>query len=76
MVAEYLAELALETGKNRLKDKVDEQRLKIALSNYIERNRKYNEICTFAEEIDFQGLVKFIEQDLISCVSNRLFEPS
>lgn len=35
MVAEYLAELALEVGKNRLKDKVDEQRLKIALSNYI-----------------------------------------
>lgn len=76
MVAEYLAELALEVGKNRLKDKVDEQRLKIALSNYIQRNRKYNEICTLAEEIDFQELVEFIELDLISCVSNRLFEPS
>lgn len=76
MIAEYLAELALDMGKDKLKDKVDEQKLKTALSNYIERHRKYNEICTLAEEIDFQGLVEYLEQDLFSCVSNRLFEPS
>lgn len=38
MVAEYLVELALDVGKDRLKDKVDKQKLKSALLNYIERH--------------------------------------
>lgn len=40
MVKEYLAELALDIGMDRFKDRVDEQKLKSALLDYIERQRK------------------------------------
>ena len=73
MVKEYLAELALDIGKNWFKDRVDQQKLKSALLDYIERQRKYNEVCTFAEEIDFQGLVEYIDQNLLDTVSIRTF---
>ncbi|MCM1148890.1 MAG: hypothetical protein NC319_02220 [Butyricicoccus sp.] len=75
MVADYLVGLALDAGKDKLKDKVDEQKLRSALQNYIEQHRKYNEVCTLAEEIDFQGLVEYIELNLLSSVNNRLFAP-
>lgn len=73
MVKEYLAELALDIGKKRFKNKIDEQKLKSVLLNYIERQEKYNEVCTFAGEIDFQGLVEYIDQDLLDVVNTRLF---
>ncbi len=76
MVKEYLAELALDAGKNRFKDKIDEQKLKSALINYIENQQKYNEVCTLAEEIDFQGLVEYIEQNFLDAVNDRIFAPS
>lgn len=76
MVKEYLAELALDAGKNQFKNRVDEQKLKSALMNYIARQQKYNEICTLAEEIDFQGLVEYIDQNLLDAVNNRLFAPN
>lgn len=44
--------------------------------NYIARQQKYNEICTLAEEIDFQGLVEYIDQNLLDAVNNRLFAPN
>lgn len=75
MVKEYLAELGLDIGKNWIKDRIDEQKLKSALLDYIERQRKYNEVCAFAEEIDFQGLMEYIDQNLLDDVSTRLFAP-
>lgn len=76
MVKDYLAELALDVGKDKIKDKFDEKALKVILSKYIERHQKYNEVCTLAEEIDFQGLVEYIQRNLLNSVSNRLFAPS
>lgn len=73
MVKEYLAELALDVGKNWFQEKIDEYKLKSALLNYIERQEKYNEVCTFTEEIDFQGLLEYIDQNLLDAVSTRIF---
>lgn len=75
MVKEYLVELAIDAGKNQFGNKVNEQKLKSILSNYIESQRSYNEICALAEEIDFQGLVEYIKQDLLDSVNVRLFAP-
>ena len=76
MVKDYLAGLVLDASKDRIKDKFDEKTLKTILLNYIEGHRKYNDICTLSEEFDFQGLVEYIQQNLLNSVSSRLFAVS
>lgn len=74
--AEYVAGLGLEAAKERAHDKLDEKKLRTELINYIERQRKYNEMCTMAEEIDFQGLVEYIQNNLLEQAGVRLFDPN
>lgn len=74
--AEYVANLGVDAAKEKFKDKIDEQKLKAALSEYIEHQRKYNEMCSLAEEIDFRGLVEYIRADLLDEVGTRIFDPN
>lgn len=74
--AEYVAALGLDAAKERVRDKLDENKLRTELINYVERQRKYNEICTMAEEIDFQGLVEYIQNNLLEQAGVRIFDPS
>lgn len=74
--ADYVAGLGLDACKDRIKVRIDEIRLKSALIAYIERQRKYNDICTIAEEIDFQGLVEYISSNLIDDTGTRVFDPN
>ena len=73
-VAEYVAGLGLDVAKERVHDKLDEEKLRTELTSYIERQRKYNEMCTMAEEIDFQGLVEYIQNNLLEQAGVRIFE--
>jgi len=75
-VKEWLTELALNAGKNLFSTKLDEKKLKLTFSDYLNGQQKYNEICALAEEIDFQGLVEYIEQNLSEAPNNQLFSPS
>ena len=75
-VSEFVATLGLDVVKNKAKKKIDEKKLRSALTSYIERQRKYNEICTLAEEIDFQGLVEYIRNNLIIDTGTRVFDPN
>lgn len=77
-IAGYLADLGVDAAKEFLSRKIDEKQLRESLIEYIERQRKYNEVCSLAEEIDFQGLVEYIRNNLvddvikrISCVSSK-----
>ncbi len=74
--SEYMANLGLDALKNRITKKIDEKKLRSALASYIEKQKKYNEMCTLAEEIDFQGLVEYIRNHLIDDTSTRVFDPS
>lgn len=74
--AEYVAGLGLDAVKERGHDKLDEQKLRTELVNYIERQRKYNEMCTMANEIDFQGLVNYIQNNLLEQAGVRIFDPN
>lgn len=47
-----------------------------ALVDYIKRQRKYNDLVTLAEEIDFQGLIEYICTELLLDVECRIFNPS
>lgn len=76
LVGDYIAGLGLDAAKQHMESKIDEHKLKCALKEYIESERKYNDICTMAEECDFQGLVKYITQELLDDVENRFFAVS
>lgn len=75
-VADYVAGLGFDACKDRIKGRMDETKLKSALIAYIERQRKYNDICTIAEEIDFQGLAEYISSSLIDDTVTRVFDPN
>ena len=72
-ILEYIVNLGLDIAKNHVKFKLDEYKLKIVLQEYIEREKKYNEICTMAEECDFQVLIEYISNNLLSDIEKSLF---
>ena len=76
IASEYVAGLGLDVAKNKIKKKINEEKLRSSLTTFIERQKNYNEMCTLAEEIDFQGLVEYIRNDLISAAGTRIFDPS
>lgn len=75
-VADYAASLGLDAFKDRIKDKIDDKKLRAALVTYIEKQRNYNDLCTLTEEIDFQGLVEYISGNLIDDAGTRVFDPN
>ena len=74
-VAESLAEIGIDIIKNRTQELVDKKKLQESLTEYIINQRKYNEICVTAEEIDFQGLVEYIRSSLLDDINIRVFSP-
>lgn len=76
MITEYLAELGLDAAKEQIVEKLNENKLRASLTGYIERTRKYDEMVALAEEINFEGLVEYIQTDLISDVKIRIFDLS
>ena len=60
LVGDYIAGLGLDAAKQHMESKIDEHKLKCALKEYIESERKYNDLCTMAEECDFQGIVEYL----------------
>ena len=74
--AEYVAGLGFDVAKECGQGKLDEKKLRSELTSYIERQRKYNEMCSLAEEIDFQGLVEYIQNNLLEQAGVRIFDPN
>lgn len=72
-ICECFVELGLEIGKHHLKERFDKKTVSIKLRDFIERHRKYNETCSLAEECDFQGLVEYIENEMIEDADLRIF---
>ncbi len=76
VASEYVASLGLDAVMNKFREKIDEKKLRSVLTTYIGKQRKYHEICTFAEEIDFQGLVEYTQKNLIDAICTRVFDPN
>jgi hypothetical protein len=76
VASEYVASLGLDAVKKRFKEKIDEKKLRSVLTSYIEKQKKYHEICTLAEEIDFHGLVEYMQINLVDATSTRVFDPN
>ena len=71
--AEYLAGLGLDVAKKHFANKIDEKKLKEALTSYIKKQKKYNEICAIDEECDFEGLIEYISNNMIDDLERRFF---
>lgn len=71
-----IADLACDLGKKHFTAKIDEHKLRENIRSYIEHHRKYNYMCSLAEEIDFQGLIEYIDGHLLDDVSIRIFSPN
>ena len=69
----YIADIGVAAAKKQFNIKLDEKKARAALSNYMERQRKYNLNCSKDEEIDFEGLSKYICDELLDDVTIRLF---
>lgn len=73
VLADYLAEIGFDAGKGFLINKQEEMKIRKEISRYIESQRKYNELCSLAEEIDFEGIIKYLQGNFIVDISKRLF---
>ncbi len=72
-LAEFITKLGLEAGKKYLEKRVDEFKLRKKLMTFIEGQRKYNEVCSIGEELDYQGLLDYFQSDLQEDLVNRVF---
>ena len=73
IVVDYLSNIGLEVVRDRIKDSAMETAARDRLRDYLARQKRINEVCTREEEIDFEGLAKYILEDLIEDVKIRLF---
>lgn len=69
----YIADIGVAAAKKQLNTKLDEKKACAVLSDYLERQKKYNFNCSKDEEIDFEGLSKYIRDELLDDVTIRLF---
>ena len=69
----YIADIGVAAAKKQFNIKLDEKKARAALSDYMERQEKYNFNCSKDEEIDFEGLSKYIRDELLDDVTTRLF---
>lgn len=72
-VSGFLVDLGIKIGGGIVENKFDERGLKADLKAYINRQEKYNSICSIAEEIDFQGFVDYISKELLNDIEKGIF---
>ena len=68
-----VADIGIDAAKEHFKNKRLEAKAKEKLAEYLTRQKKYNFDCSLEEEIDFEGLAKYIHNDLMDDVKIRLF---
>lgn len=69
----FIADIGLDAAKGRYKIAQDKRQARAKLTDYLARQQKYNFDCSLEEEIDFEGLAKYIRGNLMDDVQKRLF---
>lgn len=72
-LADYLTGIGFDAGKDFILAKKEEKEIRSELHQYIENQRKYNEMCSLAEEIDFEGIIEYLQGNFMDDIRNRLF---
>ena len=73
MIEEYIGNLALEVIKDKVTVAFDKKRLKSDLVEYVKKQKKYNETCQLADEMDYQGLMDYVKVNFLEDASERMF---
>lgn len=69
----FIDDIGLDAAKGRYKITQDKLQARAKLMDYLARQQKYNFTCSLEEEIDFEGLAKYIRDNLMDDVKNYLF---
>lgn len=72
MLVDYIVTLGLDSFKGFIGEKYDAHRMKEAILSYVEKQRNINLNCTLEEEIDFEGVVEYLCNDLHEDIEQRL----
>ena len=67
-ILDFIVELGLDAGLKYFKNRLNTNKLKDSLRQYIKNQEAYNELSSLEEEIDFQGLADFIETSFMEKV--------
>lgn len=73
MLPEIIAELGVDAAIEYSKNKIDEARLKSALIEAVEGQKKYHELASLTEEFDFDGLINYVKDHLVNELDICLF---
>lgn len=73
VLAEYIADLACGTAKQKFDGKINETKLKKTICEFAKSQKKYQEAALLCEEIDYQGLYEYISSKYLDLVVNRCF---
>lgn len=71
-VKDYLIDLGLAVSHDKIKNSIQEKQVRERLEDFIQREGKYNYLCTTEEEVDFEALTDYLKSDLITDVRVRL----
>lgn len=73
MLKEYIVDLACETAIQKFGDKINRERLKHIVDEFVMKQKKFHEVALLNDEIDYQGLFEFIKSGYIDLVIERCF---
>jgi hypothetical protein len=73
IVVDYLSNIGLDVVRDRITNSAIESAARDRLRDYLTRQKKTNEVCTREEEIDFERLANYVQEELIEDVKVRLF---
>ena len=70
---DMIADIGIEAVKERLGLRMEKAKARKEVSDYLRRQEKHSFNCSPNEEIDFEGLMKYIRSDLMDDAKLRLF---
>ena len=73
ILLDKLTDIGLEVGKSQINKKLNEQLLRSKLKKYISEQKELNGLYSMKEEFDFEGLLNYILNHLITDVQTRVF---
>lgn len=69
----YVADFGVELIKDKINNEREKKEIRDRLANYIKREQSINFDCTPEEEIDFGGLIQYIQLNFLDDVQLRIF---
>lgn len=72
-IIDYVADFGVELIKDKINNEREKKEIRDRLANYIKREQSINFDCTPEEEIDFGGLIQYIQTNFLDDVQLRIF---